>query len=278
MPKSHNTGGLDAKHLKPRQMLGKYKIHKRIGSGGFAQVFSAIDTIEGIRVALKVPHQDFVDQEMLDAFKKEVRLVATLDHPNILPVKNADFIDGRFVVVTRLGDETLENRLKRRCSTEKCYSFFEQMIGAAACAHQSNILHCDIKPENFIIFNGDTLMLTDFGIAKVAQATIEGSGTGTIGYMAPEQAMGRPGKRSDVFALGLIMYRMLAGYWPEYPFDWPPPGASKLRRKRVHPELIAIIRRSIAARPKDRYADAVQMESRYEKVYPKALLKLRRRP
>jgi serine/threonine-protein kinase len=258
-------------------MLGKYKITQLIGSGGFANVYAAVDTIEGGKVALKIPIGDFVDQEMLDLFKQEVRLVATLDHPNILPIKNADFIDGRFVVASRLGDETLDSRLKRRITVEKSFVFFEQMIAAVAHAHDSDVLHCDIKPENFIIFDGDTIMLTDFGIAKVSRMTIDGSGTGTIGHMAPEQAMGRPNKRSDVFSLGLIMYRMLSGYWPGYPFDWPPPGANNLRTKRVHPDMIAYIRKSIAARPNDRFVDAVQMESSFEPVLETALRNLKRK-
>lgn len=203
-------------------------------------------------------------------------MVARLDHPNILPIKNADFIDGHFVVVTRLGDETLESRLTRRISSIKCLSFIEQMIGALACAHEANIMHCDIKPENFILFDGDFVMLADFGIAKVSRLTIEGSGTGTVGHMAPEQAMGRPSKRSDVFSLGLIMYRMLTGYWPEYPFDWPPPGAFRLRERRIHPDLTRFVRKAMEPRPGDRYADAVQMERIYEGVYETALKNLKR--
>ena len=90
--------------------------------------------------------------------------------------------------------------------------------------------------------------------------------------------MGRPNKRSDVFSLGLIMYRMLSGEWPEYPFDWPPPGAQNLRRKRVHPDLIQMIRKAISPRPRDRFADAVQMEERYEEIYKTALRNLKRKP
>lgn len=266
----------DPSRLKCRQMLGKYKIVRLIGSGGFAHVYSAIDTIEGTKVALKIPSGDFVDQEMLELFKQEVRLVSTLDHPNILTIKNADFIDGRFVVASRLGDETLDSRLRRRITVEKSLSYIEQMISAVACAHDNNVLHCDIKPENFIIFDRDTIMLTDFGIAKISRLTIDGSGMGTVGHMAPEQAMGRPNKRSDVFLLGLIMYRMLAGHWPTYPFDWPPPGASNLRLKRVHPDMIRFVRKSIAARPNDRYVDAVQMESVFEPVLATALRNLKR--
>lgn len=263
--------------LRSRQMLGKYRIQRLIGNGGFAQVYSATDTIEGIRVALKIPFAHYVDNDLIDLFKQEVRLVSRLDHPNILPIKNADFIDGRFVVVSRLGDETLESRLERRISVRKSISFFEQMISAVAAAHEKNILHCDIKPGNFLIFDGETVMLTDFGIAKVSRMTIEGSGTGTVGHMAPEQAMGRPSKRSDVFSLGLIMYRMLSGKWPEYPFDWPPRGVLNMKRKRVHPELIRFIRKSIEPRPSDRFVDAIQMENRFEDVSRVALRNLDRK-
>lgn len=90
--------------------------------------------------------------------------------------------------------------------------------------------------------------------------------------------MGRPNKRSDVFSLGLIMYRMLAGEWPEYPFDWPPPNAINLRRRRIHPNLIDMIRKSISARPKDRFVDAVKMEEFWEGVYETTLRNLKRRP
>jgi serine/threonine-protein kinase len=258
-------------------MLGKYKITRLIATGGFARVYAATDTIEGIPVALKIPFAELIDEEVLDVFRQEVRLSARLDHPNILPVKNADFVEGQFVIVTRLGVETLESRLTRRISVLKALHLIEQMIAAVACAHEHNIVHCDIKPENLILFENDVVRLTDFGIAKVSRLTIEGSGTGTVGHMAPEQAMGRPNKRSDVFSLGLIMYRMLSGEWPEYPFDWPPPGARNLRRKRVHPAMIKLIRRAISPRPRDRFVDAVQMEEAYENVYPVALRNLQRR-
>lgn len=271
----HNGSPVNSR-IKSRQRLGKYRIKRLIGGGGFAQVYSATDTIEGIDVALKIPRGDYVDQEMLDLFKQEVRLVARLDHPNILPIKNADFIDGKFVVATRLGDETLESRLERRISTRKCLTCFEQMIAGLACAHEANVMHCDIKPENFILFGADTIMLADFGIAKVSRLTIEGSGTGTVGHMAPEQAMGRPSKRSDVFSMGLIMYRMLTGFWPRYPFDWPAPGAIRLKKRRIHPDLIRFIRKAIEPRPNGRFIDAVQMEEIFDEVYETALRNLTR--
>jgi hypothetical protein len=133
--------------------------------------------------------------------------------------------------------------------------YAEQMLAAVAYAHEQHVIHCDIKPDNLILFPEGRLMLTDFGIAKVALHTIRASGSGTIGYCAPEQAMGQPSFRSDVFSLGLVLYRMLSGQLPEWPFHWPPPGHERLRQK-AHPELIALIRRAIEVDPYRRFANA----------------------
>ena len=94
--------------------------------------------------------------------------------------------------------------------------------------HRRRTVHLDIKPENVILFDGQHVRLTDFGIAKVSQSTLHGSDTGTVGYMAPEQAMGRPSLRSNVFFIGLIVYRKLNGHRPEWPFA----GARRLARPR----------------------------------------------
>jgi serine/threonine-protein kinase len=103
------------------------------------------------------------------------------------------------------------------------------------------------------------LQLTDFGIAKVAQRTIAhtmvASGSGTVGYMAPEQAMGRPSAKSDVFAIGVLAYRILTGILPEWPYDWPPKGLANLKRK-AHPELTEMLRKAMHPRPSQRYQDA----------------------
>jgi len=256
--------------IKARQKLGKYRIERRLANGGFAVVYQAMDTIEGIRVALKVPHASNIDDVVLREFRHEVRMTAKLDHPNILPLKNATFVDDRFVIAFPLGERSLDERLKRRISLQTALYFAEQLLEAVAYAHRSRIIHCDIKPENVIIFGGNRLRLTDFGIAKVALRTVRASGTGTVGYMAPEQAMGKPSFRSDVFSLGLILYRMFAGEWPEWPYNWPPAGYARLRG-RVHPDLIRFLRRAIEIQPRDRFRDADQMLAAFRKVKGKAL-------
>ncbi|MEZ6133107.1 MAG: serine/threonine-protein kinase [Planctomycetaceae bacterium] len=251
--------------LRVRQRLGKYKIEKVLGEGGFATVYQAMDTIMGTRIALKIPHATLVDEDLLRSFRKEARLLASVEHSGILPIKDASIVDGRLVISFPLGIETLHERLSRRMSFETIMSVMDQLLAAVAFAHQKHIIHCDIKPENVIMFEGGQPRLADFGIAKVARETVRGCGTGTVGYMAPEQAMGRPSARSDVFSLGLLFYRLMSGRWPEWPFEWPLPGAQKLK-SRLDPKMISWLKKSIEIRPGQRFADAVQMRNAFLKL------------
>ena len=273
IPRSDCLMSSPLKPLRVRQRLGKYRVEGRLGNGAFATVYKAMDTIEGIRVALKVPHEQFVSDQVLNEFRSEVRIMARLDHENILSLKDASFIDDRFVIVFPLGEKTLEERLNSRMAQRTALELSEQMLAAVAYAHQQRIIHCDIKPENLIIFPDNRLRLTDFGIAKVAHRTLQGSGTGTVGYMAPEQAMGKPSAQSDVFSVGLVMYRMLAGCWPDWPFDWPMPGYERLRG-RVHTDLIALLRRSMELRPADRFEDCDEMLEEYNRIQNRIYRKL----
>jgi serine/threonine-protein kinase len=261
--------------------LGKYRLDRRIGRGGFADVYAATDTLLSIKVALKIPNMRWVSADLIEEFRREAKLTMSLEHPGILPIRDASFIEGNFVIVTPLASRTLDDRIKKRMSVETAFEFTSQLLDATAHAHRCGVIHCDIKPENVLLFRDpdsgeDYLRLTDFGIAKAAQKTISGSGTGTLGYMAPEQAMGKPSKRSDVFSLGLIAYKMLSGHWPEYPFDWPLPGAAAIRKK-VHPSVIGIIRKSVEVKPRDRFVDAEKMAEEWEKSRLKAIRFARRK-
>ncbi|MDA8698292.1 serine/threonine protein kinase [Rhodopirellula sp.] len=260
----------ERQQLRVGTRLGKYRLDRRIGVGGFATVYAATDTLLGIKVALKIPSLDYVSSGMLEEFRREARLTMKLDHPNIQPIRDATFVGDYLVIIAPLAEKTLDDRLKKRIAFDTAFSITQQLLEAVAHAHEHKVIHCDIKPENILLYKGSHVRLTDFGIAKVAQSTISGSGTGTVGYMSPEQAMGKPSARSDVFSLGLLIYRLFSSNWPEYPFRWPFPGAENLR-KRLHPDLIAMIRKSLAIDPHQRFRDANQMLREWNKNHLRAI-------
>ncbi|MGI9272654.1 MAG: protein kinase domain-containing protein [Woeseiaceae bacterium] len=249
--------------LRARQRIGKYKILGRIASGPQADVYRAFDSIQKMRVALKVPKTG--DEVGEEEFLHEVQVATKLRHPNILTVLNASYIDDHFVIAMELGEESLANRIERRTSTARALDLAGQAIAALAHAHEHKIIHCDIKPENFILFPGNQLKLADFGFAKLSLRTLKASGSGTIDYIAPEQAMGRPKFQSDVFSLGLVLYRMFSGKLPEWPFEWPLPGNDRLN-SRVRPELAAMLRKAIQLDPAKRHRDATQMRTEFERM------------
>ena len=214
--------------IRSRQKLGKYQIEAKLGEGGFASVFRARDTIEGVRVALKIPHPQFVNQSTLDDFRKEVRLVAQLHHPNILPLKNAEFIDGHFVVAFPLGDQSLEQRLRKRISFSLALDYTGQILEAVSFAHEHRIIHCDVKPENIVVGAYGEVLLLDWGLAylrekdenreAIPQPGMEDlnsissrpSHPGTPEYMSPEQiAGGHIDHRTDIYSLGAILFEVL---------------------------------------------------------------------
>jgi serine/threonine-protein kinase len=250
--------------LKARQRIGKYRIERRIANGPIAAVYQARDTIHDQAVALKVPHADSMTDFFLADFKREARLAHRLEHPNILSIRDASFIGDHFVIAMPLGYETLTERMGRRLSTETALCFVDQMLAGVAHAHRAGVIHCDIKPDNFIVFDDNRIRLTDFGFSKVAERTLKASGSGTVGYIAPEQAVGRPMFQSDVFSLGLVICEMLTGDLPEWPYDWPPQGMQRLKR-RLKPALIEWLRRSIAVPPEHRYKDAVVMYREFKR-------------
>jgi serine/threonine protein kinase len=257
------------KLLRARQQLGKYRIERRLANGPRATVYQAYDTIHGIKVALKIPDPSIMDDGFLDEFRREARLSVRMEHANVLPIQNASFIDNYFVVAMPLGVETLANRMTRRMSTTVALDLTRQALAAVAHAHSRKIIHCDVKPENFIIFDDNRLRLADFGFSKFVTRTVKGgSGSGTVGYLAPEQALGRPMFQSDVFALGLVIYKLFSGQLPDWPFKWPPPGYPRIRSK-LRPKTLKWLRKAIEFRPQERYRNAVTMERAFNKIHLK---------
>lgn len=261
--------------LKARQKLGKYRIEKKLADGPRSAVYRAYDTIHGARVALKIPYPEMMDEYFLSDFKREARLATRMEHPNILPIQNASFIGEHFVIAMPLGIESLADRLGRRLASRTALLFADQMLEAVAYAHSQRIIHCDVKPDNFILFADNRLRLTDFGFSKIALRTVKASGSGTVGYLAPEQALGRPMFQSDVFSLGLVIYRMFSGVLPEWPYKWPPSGLPRLKQK-LTPATVRWLRRAIAFRPQERYRTAGAMLAAYRRI-PVKLVRSRTR-
>jgi serine/threonine-protein kinase len=262
--------------LKARQKLGKYRIERRISDGPIAAVYQALDTIHGTRVALKIPHESKMTEYYLSDFKREARMTARLEHANILPIRDASYIDGHFVVAMPLGDLSLGERMRRRLSTDTALQLAEQALASVAHAHRCKVIHCDIKPDNFVVFPGNQLRLTDFGFSKIAMHTLRASGSGTVGYIAPEQAVGRPMFQSDVFSLGLVLYELFSGYLPEWPYAWPPQNIERVREK-LKPKLVEWLRRAIEVRPEKRYKNAAVMYKEFKRLRNNGAAKKKRR-
>ncbi|MEZ4219209.1 MAG: serine/threonine-protein kinase [Myxococcota bacterium] len=241
--------------------LGKYRCEHRIATGATADVWRARDPIEGRRVALKVVHPAIVAEFGRDAIEHEARIAAHLEHPNIVAIRNADWIDGRFVIVTELATTSLDDYPRARRSARAALAIVRDVAAGLAHAHSRGVLHRDVKPENVVVMSDGTAKLTDFGTARLApRSTRVLTEVGTFGYMAPEQAYGRPRFASDVFSWGLTAYQLFAGVLPGWPFVWPLEGHERFERRCPAP-VQAVIRRALEPDPKRRWRDAGELHA-----------------
>jgi eukaryotic-like serine/threonine-protein kinase len=204
------------------QSLGKYKIIAPLGSGGFGTVYLAEDTWIHKRVAIKVPHRQNIDfGELL----KEPRLLARLNHPNIVAIITAEKQENVFFIVMEyVPGETLEQIIGTGGPLElaRALDFACQIGNAVDHAHRQGIIHRDLRPANVLVSDGQIAKVGDFGTSRFLE--IAAHGTTVIGsppYMAPEQFHGKAVFASDIYSLGVTMYQMVTGVLP---YDTPAPA------------------------------------------------------
>ncbi|MBL7215473.1 MAG: protein kinase [Phycisphaerae bacterium] len=255
-----------------KQRLGKYRLQKRLGKGGYCEVWKARDTVEGIWVALKIPSPDVAGKRDNETILREVRLVAQIRHPHIMPVKNADIIDHHAVLATELSAGTLED-CSRPMGVRRILSIIHQVLDGLSYAHQKRLVHCDVTPGNIFLFSNGRAALGDFGIGVQVTGYMKTiDDFGTPGYVAPEQAFGKPTYRSDCFSVALVLYEFLTGVLVRWPFHWPPKGAERLR-DRTGTEFVRFMKKALDANPEKRFANAKQMLSAMEAATPVGLRK-----
>ena len=253
-----------SKPLRRRARLGKYVLEKRLGEGAYAQVWRAKDSVEGHVVALKLVLPDGIEDMGSDRVVREARVAAHLSHPNVLPVLNADWIDGYFALATPLCRYSLADHAAARRSPSVALAVLRDVAAGLAHAHEHGVLHRDIKPENILIDDEGTALLSDFGFARWQEEKTL-TQCGTLGYLAPEQAYGKPARASDVFSWGLVAYELLAGALPSWPFEWPLERSERFA-KRVPKPYRPVIRTAVAFHPRDRYPDAMALLDAFDEA------------
>ncbi len=203
----------------------RYEIHKRIGRGGMADVFSARDLLLDRQVAVKVLFPEFAtDANFVERFRREAQSAASLSHPNIVNVYDWGKYEGTyFIVMEEVQGRTLAEILStnKQLTSKQAAEIASEVAAALGFAHDNHVAHRDIKPANILIGTNGQVKVADFGIARALNAPTEsnltqvGSVMGTATYFSPEQAQGaQPDPRSDLYSLGIVMYEMVAGRPP----------------------------------------------------------------
>lgn len=256
------------------QTLGNYKLVALLGKGGYAEVYKAVHIHLGVSVAVKVLRALDADDKV-ETFRTEARIVATLEHPNIIRVRDFDIEDGTpFLVMDYAPQGSLKDFFPhgRALPYVTVVSYIKQIASALQYAHdQKNLIHRDVKPHNMLIMNDDRIVLSDFGIALIAQSGLH-EAVGTASYIAPEQIEGRPCIASDQYALGIVAYEWLSG-------DLPFQGTQKeicLQHLTAQPPSLSgkvpasveqVIFRALAKSPWDRFSRVQDFADALENTY-----------
>jgi eukaryotic-like serine/threonine-protein kinase len=200
----------------------RYRLDAQVGSGGMSTVYRAFDTVLERPVAIKLMHRDIAqDGDQLERFRREARAVAQINHPHVVGVIDAGEDDGMpYIVLEFVAGETLKSKIKRLgpLSIGEAVAYAIEIARALQAAHERQIVHRDVKPQNVLIDAEGSAKVTDFGIARTLDQdglTADGRVLGTTDYVAPEQALGHEvGPQSDIYSLGVVLFEMLTGAVP----------------------------------------------------------------
>ena len=260
----------------------RYRVISRIGTGGMADVFLAEDLQLGRRVAVKILHRRFAeDQEFVERFRREASSAASLSHPNIVSVFDRGEWDGTYwIAMEYLPGLSLKTMVREQGPLEPVVAidYVTQMLRAARFAHRRGVIHRDLKPHNVIVDEDGRVRVTDFGIARAGASdmTQTGSIMGTAQYLSPEQAQGHAvTAASDLYAIGIVLYELLTG---SLPFDGETAVTIALKQvseapmppstlnPAVPPSLDAVVLCALAKDPAARFADADAFIAALERV------------
>jgi serine/threonine protein kinase len=255
------------------EYIGPYKLVEETGQGGMASVYKAYHQSLDRYVAIKAIQLAFVqDKDFLARFQREAKVVARLEHPNIVPIYDYSQFEGRpYIVMKFIEGESLKDRLNRQhLSSNEILEILNAVGLALDYAHKNNVLHRDIKPANVLLGYDGHIYLADFGLARLAlggEVSITGDRMiGTPHYMSPEQGLGlaKLDNRTDIYSLGVMLYEMVVGRVPfdaDTPFTiihnhiYTPPPPPRTFNINVPPAIEAILTKALAKDPNDRFPD-----------------------